>query len=214
MKAVVGKVQNRRILLIRSYINRVKVPVRHEDSRWRWRALLSTPSTFILGDPSVVPFHTIGTFTDILKWIIQLLLFKCLGDAGLRSGSVNLGHHLDFNSWIGNRSPNLPLVYFCSVGCFLYFCALWRISFDLGCSLYHRKLILLWVDGFAINGRLTDTNMPQKKCWKLKDAELWCWTPPPPWAHSKLIAPDPMTAPLLWMNTNKVYVTGNLFYLE
>lgn len=53
------------------------------------------------------------------------------------------------------------------------------------------KLVLLWADGFAINGRLRHKHA--KDCWELKDAELRCRTPlyEPP---GKLIAPNPVSA--------------------
>ena len=127
--------------------------------------------------------------------------WQCRAD--LRSGSDNLGHCLKLNSGKGNGI--LSNHWSISVSILFYFFKDW-LWFRLQ-SVY-QQLALLWVDGFAINGRLRHKHA--NKFGKLKDAELRCWTPYL-WAHGRLIAPDPMSALCYEWIPIKYYGTGNVF---
>lgn len=140
-------------------------------------------------------------------------LNNCFSDAVIIQSRaavrLNLGHCLKFTSWIGNgirtNRRSFPVGWFI----YLFIFSLWRAGSDSGCSLY---LTNSYCYGWTVLQLMAgwDTDMP-KNCWKLKDAELRCWTPVAPRAHGKLIAPDPTSALCCEWIPIECMLLGNLF---
>lgn len=135
--------------------------------------------------------------------IMQLLLFTCNGTPE-QSCVIRFGSRILTNCW--SFSVGTLSFFFFFVKNWLWF----RLQ-----SISH-KLILLWVDGFAINGRLRHKHA--KKCWKLKDVELRCCTPlHEPMANWLLLTPCLLPAVYEYQSSLcywEAYLSGVTFHFS
>lgn len=185
------------------------MPDTHSQPDWQCQGYCTSrrllfEMTVLLSTP-----HSFGrSLTAILKWIIQLLLFKCHDSTEQSCGpAASLGHRLKFNSWIGNGI--LTNHWSISVACFFFF-ALLRVGFDSGCSLY---LTNPYCYGWTVLQLMAgwDTNMPKSVGnWKMLNSDV----EPLSMSPRQTDCSWPHVCSLLWVNTNKVYVTGKVIYLE